>query len=103
MIGQKGRSPSAIGHKGLSQGKAHMKVKPEHCAYIRATLSLNYTATYLASTYAKYADMGLSAERFNWDMMHNAGLTPFLCREVYSYANDSHISTALRQIMFDLY
>ena len=41
-------------------------------------------------------------KRFRWDLSYAAKLTPFICSDVYSYANDEHVDTALRQIVCEL-
>lgn len=35
-------------------------------------------------------------KRVRWDLAHAAGLTPFFCRDIYEYANDANIDTALK-------
>ena len=35
-------------------------------------------------------------KRFRWDLCYAAGLSGWLCDEVYKYANDTHVDTALR-------
>lgn len=41
-------------------------------------------------------------KRLRWDLSYKAGLTSFLCDSVYSYANDTHIDTALKSIVKEL-
>jgi hypothetical protein len=41
-------------------------------------------------------------KRLRWDLSYKAGLTQFLCDSVYSYANDEHIDTALKNIVKEL-
>jgi hypothetical protein len=41
--------------------------------------------------------------RLRWDIAHRAGLTSWFCDEIYSYADDDHIDTALRKIMRELF
>jgi len=36
--------------------------------------------------------------RFNFDIMYMAGLTKWICDNLYPYANDDHIATALKRI-----
>ena len=38
-------------------------------------------------------------KRLRWDICNSAGLTPYICRELYTYLNDSHIDTALKAIL----
>ncbi len=42
------------------------------------------------------------AKRLRWDLANYADLTEFFCSVVYKYADDSHIDTALKQIMREL-
>ncbi len=45
----------------------------------------------------------VSAEYFRWRVFHRVcDDTPGICNRLYSYLNDNHIDTALRQIMVDL-
>ncbi len=41
-------------------------------------------------------------KRLRWDWLHYSGLTPFICQNIYDYADDTHIDTALRRIIGDL-
>ena len=71
-----------------------MKIKPEHYAKIAndcaAVIAAHPTAL------QEYKNAGLSATRYRWDVARKAGLIRFFCDEVYKYANDTHIDTALR-------
>ena len=42
------------------------------------------------------------AKRFRWDLFHAAKLSQFACDHLYSYLNDNHIETALKQVIKDL-
>lgn len=41
-------------------------------------------------------------KRYRWDLHYAAGLTRFVCDNLYSYVNDTHIDTALRRIVGEL-
>jgi hypothetical protein len=73
-----------------------MKIQPAHYAYMLAACR----ATLAASTPEAIAAFtaGKSAERIRWDLSYAAGLTPYICENVYPYANDAHVDTALRAI-----
>ena len=43
-------------------------------------------------------DCLLSPMRYRWDLTYAAGLTKWICDNLYSYLNDDHIDTALRKI-----
>lgn len=51
----------------------------------------------------EHAKKVLESKKFNnfenrmvWDIAHAVGLDQFFCREVYNYAHDEHIETALK-------
>jgi len=74
-----------------------MKIKQEHYDHMKVVID-GYIGTQPMSTLADYTERGLSAMRYRWDMSYKAGLTPWICENIYPYANDDHIDTALRKI-----
>jgi hypothetical protein len=74
-----------------------MKIKPEHFAYMKSAILANP----YAPTLPEYLAQGLSEKCWRWELCHMAGLTPWICANVYPYANDEHIDTALRAITRD--
>jgi hypothetical protein len=72
-----------------------MKLKPEHVEYIKTAILANGHAP----TLPDYLARGLTEKRWRWDLMYMAGLSSWVCSNVYSYANDDHIDTALRHIL----
>ena len=78
-----------------------MKIKPEHYQHMliamRAAQALQPTATR-----ASYEAKGLTAKRHRWDLFYAAGLLAWICDNVYIYADDEHIDTALRSIVKEL-
>lgn len=40
--------------------------------------------------------------RIRWDLFYASGISQFVCKDVYIYANDEHIDTALKMIMKEL-
>lgn len=42
------------------------------------------------------------AKRTRWDATYAAKLSPWICANLYSYANDEHIDTALRSAMREI-
>ncbi len=47
----------------------------------------------------EYKKRKLSAERYNFDIMHASdGALDFVCNVLYKYMNDSHLSTAFKRI-----
>ena len=78
-----------------------MKIKTEHYETMRAAILANSEAP----TLLDYRSHGLSEKRWRWDLSYAArlpdgsSLTSFICREVYPYANDEHVDTALRKVL----
>lgn len=85
-----------------------MKITQEHRDHMKQAMQTRVQsyppdalAAYLASiqTDPKVADW---ERRYRWDLLHASGLTPWICTELYPYANDAHIDTALKAIMKEL-
>ena len=79
------------------RGKNIMKMKKEHFEYMQTTL----TKFVLESGFpdlSQYKEKGLTEKRYRWDLSYSAKLTPWICKNLYSYLNDDHIDTALRVI-----
>lgn len=74
-----------------------MKIKPEHVAHMKAAILANSKAPTLPS----YLARGLTEKRWRWDLFYAAGLSSWVCANIYPYANDEHIDTALRSITRD--
>ena len=74
-----------------------MKLKPEHFAHMKAAILANSKAPTLPS----YLARGLTEKRWRWDLLYAAKLSPWICANIYPYANDEHIDTALRVITRD--
>ena len=72
-----------------------MKIKQEHYDYIKKTMLANSSAPTLQS----YLARGLSEKRWRWDMLYAVKLSSWICANIYPYANDDHIDTALRSIL----
>ena len=73
-----------------------MKIKPEHYEHIRAAL-LKAPSTF--PTVSEYEARGFTETRWQWDLAHAVGLTPYFCDTIYPYANDDHIQTALTKAL----
>ena len=76
-----------------------MKIKQEHYRII--SNALNAVGEKLNAASKEYKQNGMSEMRFRWDVFYFAKIegnsTKWLCDNLYSYLNDSHIDTALRQ------
>lgn len=80
-----------------------MKIQTEHYDVLKAACN-EVLAAHPNITLATYEAQGLSAMRFNWDVLNAAKINgdrscKYLSDVLYSYLNDSHISTALASIM----
>ena len=74
-----------------------MKIRPEHFEYMKAAILGNGHVP----TLPQYQARGLSEKRWRWDLCYMANLTPWICANIYPYASDEHIDTALRKITRD--
>jgi hypothetical protein len=74
-----------------------MKMTKEHFAYIRTAICRDG----FAPTLPDYKARGLSAKRYRWDMLYRAGLSKWICDNLYPYLNDEHIDTAMRSLFPD--
>lgn len=72
-----------------------MKVTPEHVSHMKAMISGHD----VASLRQAYKAAGLTDKRYRWDLSYRSGLTPWICDNIYSYADDTHLDTALRSIV----
>lgn len=83
-----------------------MKIKPEHLQYMKAEIDATlatHGADALVTAYSngefhnadKVKDL---QKRFCFDLLYGAGLASWVCDNVYSYANDDHLFTALKAI-----
>ena len=87
-----------------------MKIKPEHYQHMltackEAVERIPARAKYLARDPSIFNIDNMSRDveqRYRWDLMVAAGLSEYACYTLYQYADDSHIDTALKQIVKDL-
>lgn len=72
-----------------------MKIKPEHYVYLKTAMLNNSKAPLLQD----YLKAGLTEKRWRWDWLYSTpGLSRWICDNIYPYANDDHLDTALRLI-----
>lgn len=72
-----------------------MKVKPEHYNHIKEEiLKVHSTALQQA-----YTINNISHRGYCFDLLYRAKLSTWLCDNVYNYANDAHIYTAVKRIL----
>ena len=72
-----------------------MKIKREHFDHLKSEMLKNSKAHLLQP----YLKAGLSEKRWRWDWLYSTpGLSKWICDNIYPYANDDHLDTALRKI-----
>jgi hypothetical protein len=71
-----------------------MKITPDHIKYIKAAICATP-----APTLASYTARGLTEKRWRWDQLYAAKLSTWICDNIYPYANDDHLDTALKHIL----
>lgn len=74
---------------------AKLKITADHIAHIEAAIKPFDTE----ERRAEYKSAGFSNTRYGFDLLYLAKLSPWLCNNVYRYADDSHIASALRTIV----
>ena len=80
-----------------------MKIKTEHYNFMREKMSVFKTQIPQLRQRIINENKAKDAEkRLRWDLAYLANLTWWLCENVYTYARDEHIDTALRAIMKEL-
>ncbi len=77
-----------------------MKVQPEHYAMMRDAMR-TALAEIPAGRLAAFREAN-TEKRFRWDLARFAHLIPFITSEIYPYADDTHVDTALRAIVREL-
>ena len=84
-----------------------MKIKKEHSEYmqkeIQKLIEKSGGESFVVEKYesGQFPNSGKVQDlqrRFCFDLLHASGLTSFVCNEIYSYANDTHLFTALKNI-----
>lgn len=82
-----------------------MKITKEHYAAMKNAIASVWTPQKHDAHRRFIINEGKAKDiekRLRWDWSHYAKLTPFICDNVYPYANDDHVDTALRRIMTEL-
>lgn len=84
-----------------------MKMTPEHFEHIRTAVRRILDDEYGKIVVNEYETGKFNRsdrvedlnKRFRWDLFHAAGLNRFACDVLYEYLDDTHIDTALRNIV----
>jgi hypothetical protein len=83
-----------------------MKIKPEHFATLKAAIQQHDTperrARYLKGDFPRSDRTKDLNMRYRWDLLWEFVGTTFITTQIYPYANDTHIDTALRNIVGDI-
>ena len=82
-----------------------MKILAPHYEYMKKAISAHSpeSVAVLRAHIVKEGKAKDIEKRLRWDLSYSAGLSQWLCDYVYRYADDTHIDTALRQIMRESY
>lgn len=78
-----------------------MKIKPEHFAQMKDAIA-GIPAEKVAAHRQFILNEGKAKDvemRLRWDLLHSALGSRWICDNLYPYANDDHIDTALRNIV----
>ena len=83
-----------------------MKIKQDHLDYMSNEMNKQIgkygwgklIAEYESGQFPRSDKVKDLQKRFCFDMSFGAGLTQFVCKELYSYLDDSHVYTALKAI-----
>jgi len=83
-----------------------MKILPEHYVALKKMLLASYGAEAIAQKKRLYREAGFNETRFLFDLLWGI---PFAQRQIwfdetvfYSYADDTHLETALRQAVKEI-
>lgn len=80
-----------------------MKIQSEHYEYMRLAMSNSKHLLQTIRQNALKSKVVKDAEkRIRWDLMHSGVSPKWICDNIYPYADDTHIDTALRQIMKEI-
>jgi len=80
-----------------------MKMSAEHYEYLKNAIAP--MADKIRSHRKFIENEGKSKDiekRLRWDLTYYAGLSQWICDNLYEYLNDDHIDTALRRIVSEL-
>jgi hypothetical protein len=81
-----------------------VKLLPEHRTHIKSNIDEvlakypSIAAEYEAGRFNKADKVKDLQKRFCFDLLYGTGLSSWLCHNVYSYANDTHIYSFLKTI-----
>ena len=82
-----------------------MKITKEHYSHMKQAIACVWTKEKHDAHRAFIVNEGKSNDverRLRFDWMYYAGLNKFICNDIYAYANDEHINTALKNIVSEI-
>lgn len=77
-----------------------MKIKSEHYNTMRDAIA--QIPLPMIEEYCKRTQVAKDSMKLRWMLMHNVMPAAWICDNIYPYANDTHIDTALRAIVREL-
>lgn len=84
-----------------------MKIKPEHLAHMKEAIGAALSPEDVAAHRRFIVEEGKAKDvdkRLRWDLTYRTpGMSRWLVDNVYPYADDENLDTALRAVMRDLY
>lgn len=90
----------------------NMKITQEHYKHMESCITQSFSRewvnTYSMEVLKAYEKAGKTRDQVNkrvrHDLVYNTiGLTKWICDTIYKYADDSHLDTALKQIVKNNY
>ena len=82
-----------------------MKITPEHYAFIKDAIQNKFTVSLVKDhrTFIEAENKAKDVEkRLRWDLLWLSVTSAWICANIYKYAADPHIDTALKQIVKEL-
>lgn len=82
-----------------------MKITPEHYAFIKDAIQNKFTVSLVNDhrTFIEAENKAKDVEkRLRWDLIYFALGSRWICDNLYNYADDTHIDTALKKIVKEL-
>lgn len=86
-----------------------MKIKPEHLEHMKAAIDSllpadsdimkNMIAAYESGDFPRSEAVKDLQKRFCFDVLYCANLTTWVCDNLYSYLDDTHIYSALKSLL----
>ena len=76
-----------------------MKIKQEHLKELTLLITKYYKEN---KVFLDRLKVNVSDKRFRCDLSYGASCTSFICKNLYSYLDDSHINTVLKYIVLHM-